>query len=151
MDNKFYITISPDVRNDLDKYFTPLKVELPAEEQPFNRLLQKMELYHDENAPTFWNEFKERIEYRYQDSMMLLYMFERIEEKDDRIEIFYGTWTELIRGLDKFNRVFQYGTVENTRSSNEYTIRQALAGICQALNELNQWLNLNLPTIEIQD
>ena len=151
MDNKFYITISPDVRNDLDKYFTPLKVELPAEEQPFNRLLQKMELYHDENAPTCWNEFKERIEYRYQDSMMLLYMFERIEEKDDRIEIFYGTWTELIRGLDKFNRVFQYGTVENTRSSNEYTIRQALAGICQALNELNQWLNLNLPTIEIQD
>ena len=151
MCNIFFIAIDSDVRKNLDKYFAPLKVELPTGEKPFNRLIQKMEPFHDQNAPTFWNEFKERIEYRYKDSMMLLYLFERIEEKDDKIEILYGTWTELIRGLVKFNSVFQIGTVKDTSRSNEYAIRQALAGICQALNELNERLKLNLPTIEIQD
>ena len=147
----FYITIDSDVRNNLDKYFAPLKVERPTGEKPFDRLIQKMEQYHDQNAPKFWDEFKERIECRNRDSMVLLYLFERTEEKDDKIEILYGTWTELIRGLVKFNSVFQFGNIAGTRSSNEDAIREALAGIRLALNELNQRLKLDLPTIEIQD
>ena len=151
MCDAYYIMISSDIRNDLDKYFALLKVELSAGERPFNQLLRKMEPYHDGNAPKFWSEFKEKIEYGYQDSMMLLYMFERIEETPDKVKILFGTWTNLIKELDKFNSAFQFGTVENTPSSNEFAIRKALTGICKAINELNQELRLNLPFIKIKD
>ena len=151
MCNKLYITIDSDVRNNLDKYFASLKVELSLGERPFDRLLQNMEPYHDGNAPKFWDEFKNRMEYGYQDSMMLLYMFERIEEMAGKVKILFGTWTDLIKELDKFNSAFQFGTVENTPSSNEFAIREALTGICKAINELNQELKLNLPTIGIHD
>ena len=151
MSNVFYIGIDSDVRNNLDKYFAPLKVELPIGEKPFNRLIQKMEQYHDQNAPKFWDEFKERIEYGYKDSMMLLYLFERIEKTENKIKMFYGPWMALISELDKFNSAFQFGTVENTPISNELAIREALTGICKAINELNQELKLNLPNIGIHD
>ena len=151
MCDKLYITVDSDVRNNLDKYFARLKVEPSPGERPFDRLLQKMEPYHDGNAPKFWDEFKNRIEYGYQDSMMLLYMSERIEEMADKVKILFGTWTDLIKELDKFNSAFQFGTVENTPSSNEFAIREALTGICKAINELNQELKLNLPTIGIHD
>ena len=151
MSNVFYIAIDSDVRNNLEKYFAPLKAKIPTGEQPFNRLIQKMEQYHDQNAPKFWDEFKKRIEYGYQDSVMLLYMFERIEETADKVKILFGTWTNLIEELDKFNSAFQIGTVANTPSSNEFAIRKALNGICKAINELNQELRLNLPFIKIKD
>ena len=149
------VTISVDsyVWKNVMEYLNGLP--LPPSRTNFeaaNMFKKELESFDRDKIPEPWNKL------RPQDSRkapkytnVLLCLFELIELSDNRNELLYGAWTDLVCHLSSLhNIVYGFRTVNDTTESNRAGVVNALSGIADTMNKLNRTLKWGLPAMVIQ-